>query len=451
MGNQPDIRAGRLPDSAYAENFSDVHPPLDRKAALVEASRCYFCYDAPCIEACPTGIDIPSFIRKISTDNLRGAAQDILEENILGGACARVCPTEVLCQQACVRMTQESKPVQIGLLQRYATDAVMDGGPHPFTRAETTGKRVAVVGAGPAGLACAHRLAMRGHDAVILEAKPKPGGLNEYGIAAYKVPDSFAQREVAFLLAIGGIEIRNGQALGRDFSLSDLRRDYDAVFLGMGLGGVRALELEGEEMDGVYNAVDFIAELRQAPDLKALPVGRNVVVIGGGNTAIDIAVQSKRLGAEDVTLVYRRGPEAMSATHHEQDFAQTNGVKIKHWAQPHALQGEDGHLTAAVFEYTRLEAGRLIGTGETFTLPADMLFKAIGQTLSPLPKANGGGEAPKLEGGKIAVSAERRTSLPDVWAGGDCIAGGEDLTVAAVQDGKVAAEAIDAFLRGGGR
>ena len=451
MGNQPDIRAGRLPDSAYAENFSDVHPPLDRKAALVEASRCYFCYDAPCIEACPTGIDIPSFIRKISTDNLRGAAQDILEENILGGACARVCPTEVLCQQACVRMTQESKPVQIGLLQRYATDAVMDGGPHPFTRAETTG-----VG-GDAVLVEAAGLGLRLQDDRVVAAHRqtvgagKPGGLNEYGIAAYKVPDSFAQREVAFLLAIGGIEIRNGQALGRDFSLSDLRRDYDAVFLGMGLGGVRALELEGEEMDGVYNAVDFIAELRQAPDLKALPVGRKVVVIGGGNTAIDIAVQSKRLGAEDVTLVYRRGPEAMSATHHEQDFAQTNGVKIKHWAQPHALQGEDGHLTAAVFEYTRLEAGRLIGTGETFTLPADMLFKAIGQTLSPLPKANGGGEAPKLEGGKIAVSAERRTSLPDVWAGGDCIAGGEDLTVAAVQDGKVAAEAIDAFLRGGGR
>jgi glutamate synthase (NADPH/NADH) small chain len=218
MGNQPDIRAGRLPDSAYAENFCDVHPPLDRKAALVEASRCYFCYDAPCIEACPTGIDIPSFIRKISTDNVRGAAQDILEENILGGACARVCPTEVLCQQACVRMTQEAKPVQIGLLQRYATDAVMDSATHPFTRAAGTGKRVAVVGAGPAGLACAHRLAMRGHDAVILEAKPKPGGLNEYGIAAYKVPDSFAQREVAFLLALGGIEIRNGQALGRDFS-----------------------------------------------------------------------------------------------------------------------------------------------------------------------------------------------------------------------------------------
>jgi glutamate synthase (NADPH/NADH) small chain len=450
MGNQPDIRAGRLPDSAYAENFSDVHPPLDRKAALVEASRCYFCYDAPCIEACPTGIDIPSFIRKISTDNVRGAAQDILEENILGGACARVCPTEVLCQQACVRMAQESKPVQIGLLQRYATDAVMDSGTHPFTRAEPTGKRVAVVGAGPAGLACAHRLAMRGHDVVILEARPKPGGLNEYGIAAYKVPDSFAQREVAFLLSIGGIEIRNGQALGRDYSLNDLRRDYDAVFLGMGLGGVRALGLEGEDMDGVYSAVDFIAELRQSADLKALPVGRKVVVIGGGNTAIDIAVQTKRLGAEDVTLVYRRGPEAMSATHHEQVFAQTNGVKIKHWAQPHALQGADGHLTAAVFEYTRMEAGRLIGTGETFALPADMLFKAIGQTFSPLPGGNGGSELLEMSGGKLAVGEDRRTSLPDVWAGGDCIDLGEDLTVAAVQDGKVAAEAIDKFLRGGG-
>ncbi|WP_340118967.1 NAD(P)-dependent oxidoreductase [Pelagibius sp. 7325] len=452
MGNQPDIRAGRLPDSAYAENFSDVHPPLDRKAALVEASRCYFCYDAPCIEACPTGIDIPSFIRKIGTDNVRGAAQDIFEENILGGACARVCPTEVLCQQACVRNAQEAKPVQIGLLQRYATDAVMDSGVHPFSRAEPTGKKVAVIGAGPAGLACAHRLAMLGHAVTILEARPKAGGLNEYGIAAYKLPDAFARREVDFVLEIGGIEIRNGQALGRDFTLADLRRDYDAVFLGMGLGGVRALGLEGEDLKGVYNAVDFIAELRQSAELKALPVGRKVVVIGGGNTAIDIAVQTKRLGAEDVTLVYRRGAEAMAATHHEQEFAQTNGVKIKHWAQPHALQGRDGHIAEVVFEYTRLGAdGRLEGTGETFALPADMLFKAIGQTMNPLPQANGGSEQLEMQGDRIAVGPDRRTSLPDVWAGGDCVAISEDLTVAAVQDGKLAAEAIDAFLKAGER
>lgn len=448
MGNQPDIRAGRLPDSAYAANFADVHPPLDRKAALVEASRCYFCHDAPCIEACPTGINIPSFIRKISTDNVRGAAQDIFEENILGGACARVCPTEILCQQACVRMAQEGKPVQIGLLQRYATDAVMESGRHPFTRGAPTGKRVAVVGAGPAGLACAHRLAMRGHDAVIFEARPKPGGLNEYGIAAYKVPDEFAQREVAFLLAIGGIEIRNGQALGRDVTLAELRRDYDAVFLGMGLGGTRKLDLPGEEMEGVHNAVDYIAALRQAPDLKALPVGRRVVVIGGGNTAIDIAVQTKRLGAEEVTLVYRRGPESMSATHHEQEFAQVSGVAIRHWAQPKALLGEGGRLTGVTFEHTRMEGGRLAGTGETFTLAADMLFKAIGQTMNPLPSANGGSEALQMQGDRIAVGPDRRTSLPDVWAGGDCVAISEDLTVAAVQDGKLAAEAIDAFLTG---
>ncbi|MGD1876121.1 MAG: NAD(P)-dependent oxidoreductase [Kiloniellaceae bacterium] len=450
MGNQPDIRAGRLPDSAYAENFSDVHPPLDRKAALVEASRCYFCYDAPCIEACPTGIDIPSFIRKIGTDNVRGAAQDILDENILGGAGARVCPTEVLCQQACVRNAQEAKPVQIGLLQRYATDAVMAADVHPFTRQAPSGKKVAVVGAGPAGLSCAHRLAMRGHDVTILEARPKPGGLNEYGIAAYKLPDSFAQHEVDFVRAIGGIDIRYDQALGRTIALVDLRRDYDAVFLGMGLGGVRALGLDGEDLDGVYNAVDFIAELRQSDDLKALPVGRRVVVIGGGNTAIDIAVQSKRLGAEDVTLVYRRGAEGMSATHHEQEFAQVNGVKIKHWAMPRELRGMHGHITDAVFEYTRLDAnGRLEGTGEIFSLPVDMLFKAIGQTLSPLPQVNGGSETLAMDGGRIAVGEDRRTSLPDVWAGGDCIGISEDLTVAAVQDGKLAAEAIDAWLRGG--
>ncbi|WP_422366908.1 NAD(P)-dependent oxidoreductase [Pelagibius sp.] len=449
MDNQPDIAAGRLPDSAYAENFDDVHPPLDRKAALVEASRCYFCYDAPCIEACPTGIDIPSFIRKISTDNVRGAAQDILDENIMGGACARVCPTEVLCQEACVRNTQEHKPVQIGLLQRYATDALMDEGVHPFNRAEASGKKIAVVGAGPAGLSCAHRLAMHGHDVVVLEAKPKAGGLNEYGIAAYKVPDEFARREVDFILEIGGIEIRNDQALGQNFSLADLRRDYDAVFLGMGQGGVRALGLEGEDLDGVYNAVDFIAELRQSDDLKSLPVGRKVVVIGGGNTAIDIAVQTKRLGAEDVTLVYRRGADAMSATGHEQEFAQVNGVKIKHWAQPRELRGARGRITDVVFEYTQLDGnGRLSGTGDAFSIAADMVFKAIGQTMLPLPQANGGSELLEMDCACIAVNDERQSSLPDVWAGGDCVSVSEDLTVAAVQDGKLAAESINRYLRG---
>ncbi|MBN9528720.1 MAG: NAD(P)-dependent oxidoreductase [Alphaproteobacteria bacterium] len=445
---RPDIATGRLKAEQYTENFDDLVPVLDRKTALVEANRCYFCYDAPCIEACPTGIDIPGFIKKIATDNVRGSAVRILEANIFGGACARVCPTEILCEQACVRNAQENKPVTIGRLQRYATDHLMATGEHPFTRAPLTGRKVAVVGAGPAGLSCAHRLAMLGHDVVVFEAKAHPGGLNEYGVAEYKMPDHFARAEVDFLLKIGGIEIRTGQALGRDITLSGLRRDYDAVFLGMGLAGVKALEAEGEELAGVMNAVDYIADLRQADDFGRLPVGRKVVVIGGGNTAIDIAIQIRRLGAEDVTLVYRRGPSEMGATHHEQELAQVNGVRIKHWARPVKLTGQGGAVREAVFEYTQLDAdGRLIGTGDHFAVPADMVFKAIGQSFVPDPLRQDGRDLLELKGAKIAVDAEGKTSLDKVWAGGDCTPG-QDLTVAAVQDGKIAALAIDRALRG---
>lgn len=442
-----DIAAGRLSAEELARNFADVHPPLDRKRALVESSRCYFCYDAPCMEACPTGIDIPGFIRKINTDNVKGAAVTILEENIMGGACARVCPVEILCEAACVRTTQEAKPVQIGALQRYATDWLFDQEVQPFARQPSTGKKVAVVGAGPAGLACAHRLAMLGHDVTVFEAKGKAGGLNEFGIAAYKVPDDFAQAEVDFILSLGGIAIEFGKALGRDISLQGLRRDYDAVFLGMGLAGVNALQLENEDIDGVMDAVAYIERLRQAPDKGALPIGRRVVVIGGGNTAIDIAVQAKRLGAEDVTMSYRRGPSHMTATGHEQEFAQTNGVRIKHWTRPVRLLSENGKLAAVELEYTQLDdKGRLMGTGDRFTVPADMLFKAIGQTFVPAPVTDGAAEPLDIVGGRIAVNADRQTSLPDVWAGGDCVPG-QDLTVSAVQDGKVAAIAIDRFLQ----
>src|SRR5215831_3838441 len=230
----PDIAAGRLPPAEYHANFADIETPLARAEALVDASRCYFCHDAPCIEACPTGIDIPGFIRKIATDNVKGAAVTILSENIMGGACARVCPVEVLCEAACVREAQESKPVQIGALQRYATDWLFEHDVQPFSRAPSSGKRVAVVGAGPAGLACAHRLSMLGHDITIYESRPKAGGLNEYGIAAYKVPNDFAQHEIAFILSLGGIRIEHGKRLGRDVSLAGLRRDFDAVFLGVG-------------------------------------------------------------------------------------------------------------------------------------------------------------------------------------------------------------------------
>jgi len=447
MGDAGGIAARRLSADELARNFADIHVPLDRERALIEASRCYFCYDAPCQQACPTGIDIPGFIRKIATDNVKGAAVTILNENIMGGACARVCPVEVLCESACVREAQETRPIQIGALQRYATDWLFERKLQPFKRAAPTGKRVAVVGAGPAGLACAHRLAMRGHDVTIFEAKPKAGGLNEYGIAAYKVPDDFAQAEVAFILGIGGIKIEFGKALGRDVTLAGLRRDFDAVFLGMGLAGVNALALEGEDMSGVMDAVAYIERLRQAADKGVLEIGRRVVVIGGGNTAIDIAVQAKRLGAEDVTIVYRRGPDHMGATWHEQELAQTNGVTIKHWARPLRLVAHQGRLKEVEFEYTQLdEQGRLMSTGDRFTLLADMLFKAIGQSFVPSPLGNGAAEPIELANGRIQINADRKTSLTNVWAGGDCVPG-EDLTVSAIQDGKLAAESIDRNLR----
>jgi len=262
MGDAPDIAAGRLAPADYAANFGDVEPPLDAKRALIDSSRCLFCHDAPCIEACPTGIDIPGFIRKIGTGNVKGAAVTILTQNIFGGACARVCPTEVLCEQACVRNLSEEKPVNIGALQRYATDHLLASGARPFAPAAASGKRVAVVGGGPAGLACAHRLAMLGHAVTVFEALEKLGGLNEYGVAAYKVANDFAQREVDFILSLGGIEPRCGQALGRDVTLAQLRKDFDAVFLGMGLAGVNALQAAGEEFAGVEDAVAYIARLR---------------------------------------------------------------------------------------------------------------------------------------------------------------------------------------------
>jgi dihydropyrimidine dehydrogenase (NAD+) subunit PreT len=436
-----DIASGRLDTEQLAANFADAHPPLSPAQAVVEANRCYFCYDAPCVEACPTGIDIPSFIRKIASGNLRGSTQTILEANILGGSCARVCPTEELCERACVHTAQESKPIEIGALQRHATDWLMDRAIAPFQRAAPTERRIAVVGAGPAGLACAHGLARFGHDVTIFEARPKPGGLNEYGIAAYKVADDFAQREVAFILAIGGITIQHGKALGRDVTLDALRRDFDAVFLGLGQAGVNALGLAGETMAGVRDAIDFIAELRQTPK-HCLAVGRRVVVIGGGNTAIDAATQARRLGAEDVTIVYRRGPEQMSATDEEQAWAQTNNVRIRHWAAPTRLIAgtlpgtANQTVTGVEFARTTIDAtGRLTLTSETFVLTADMVLKAIGQSFDPIDGI------PAQRDGRIAVDDDRRTSVDGVYAGGDCIAGA-DLTVVAVQDGKIAAAAI---------
>ncbi len=438
----PDVQSARLSREEIDGNFADLHPPLKRSEALIEADRCYFCFDAPCTTACPTGIDIPSFIQKIRSDNIRGSAHTILEENIMGGMCARVCPTEVLCEQACVRNTHEDKPVEIGLLQRYATDPLLSAGTQLFERAPSTGKRVAVVGGGPAGLSCAHRLAVLGHDVVVFSRDAKLGGLNEYGIAAYKTVDDFAQSEVDYILAIGGIEVRNGVSIGDDVTLDSLCDEFDAVFVGIGLGAVNALGLDDESLSGVESAIDYIAELRQADDKSALPVGDKVVVVGGGMTAIDIAVQSKRLGAKRVDIVYRRGPEQMGASQFEQQLAQTNGVTIHHWAAPRRLIGDD-YISGIEFERTVLDGeGRLTPTGETMSFDADVVFKAIGQRLADEPI----GSSIATERGRIVVDDEQRTSVENVWAGGDCVLGGDDLTVSAVQHGKVAAISIDRHL-----
>lgn len=435
----PGVVPGRLPADVLAGNFTDHEPPLDGHEARVAADRCYFCHDAPCMTACPTSIDIPLFIRQIATGTPDAAARTILSQNILGGMCARVCPTETLCEEVCVREVAEGKPVEIGRLQRFATDTLMAKGVHPFARAAATGRKIAVVGAGPAGLACAHRLAMKGHDVVIYDARAKAGGLNEYGIAQYKAVGDFAQDEVEWLLKIGGITIKTGMALGRDVSLAQLQGDYDAVFLGMGLAGVNALRAPGEDRGNVRNAVDFIAELRQAADKSVLPVGRDVVVIGGGMTAVDAAVQSRLLGAENVTIVYRRDQAKMSASGYEQEHATSAGVRIICNAAPVAVHG-NGAVAEVEFAYTTEGPDGLKTTGETFRLKADQLYKAIGQTLTGAP------EGIALAGGKIAVTGAGRTSVDGIWAGGDCAAGGDDLTVTAVAEGRDAAEDIHATL-----
>jgi len=447
---QTDIRSGRLSKAEIEANFSDMHPPLERSEALVEADRCYFCFDAPCTTACPTGIDIPGFIQKIRSDNIKGSALTILRENIMGGMCSRVCPTEVLCEEVCVRNTLEEQPVRIGLLQRYATDSIIQNNTQLFQRREASGKSVAVVGGGPAALSCAHRLAMLGHKVSVLNAAEKPAGLNEYGIAAYKTIDNFAQLEVDYILGIGGIELHNGKTLGTDYSLADLRDEYDAVFLGFGMGGINELRMENDRVDGVVDAVEYIAQLRQSDNMTELPVGRRIVVIGGGMTAIDIAVQSKRLGAEEVTIAYRRGHEQMGASQMEQDYARTSGVVIRHWLAPDRLQMNGQRVSGVRFEYTALDDnGKLQGSGEYCELDADIVFKAIGQNV--LWDAMGdAAETLEITGGRIDVDDHRKTSLADVWAGGDCISGSEDLTVSAVQDGKLAAIDIDRFLAGTG-
>jgi glutamate synthase (NADPH/NADH) small chain len=442
------IKSHRLSKKEIDDNFSDLHAPLSALEALIEADRCYFCYDAPCTKACPSDIDVPGFIQSIRSDNLTGAAEKILTENIFGGMCARDCPTEELCQQACVRNDHEEKPVEIGLLQRYATDSVLNNGVQLFSRQENTGKSIAVVGAGPAGISCAHRLAVLGHKITVYDAKDKLGGLNEYGIAAYKTPNDFAQQELDYILDIGGITIETGMQLGKQINLEGLQDKYDAVFLGCGLGTVNKLNLDNEDVSGVVDAVEYIANLRQTSNKDELMVGKNIVVIGGGMTAIDIAVQSKLLGAEQVTIAYRRSKNIMAASEYEQALAKKHDVQIQYNMSPKRLITDDSHVTAIEFDVMKSQNdGSLKVSGENITLKADVVFKAIGQKL--VTEGLTVNNSLEIEKGRIVVDEHRKTSLTKVWAGGDCVLDGDNLTVSAVQDGKLAAISINATLTQG--
>ena len=438
------IRNNRLSPDQYEQNFSDIHPPFENKtAAQVEANRCLFCYDAPCTKSCPTGINVPKFIKQIVTDNVKGSALTIFSSNIMGAGCSRVCPVEKLCEGACVYNLLEEEPIPIARLQRYSTEMALEKNWQLFDRKPSIGKKVAIIGAGPAGLSCAHVLSREGIDISIFEKEKKGGGLMTYGIAAYKVTPQFCEAEVDYITSIGGIEIKYDHELGKDLTIGELQEKFDAVYIGMGVGLARRLDIPGEDLEGVVDAINFIYDIRDK-GYSSVPVGDKVAVIGMGMTAIDAATQAKRLGAKEVTLVYRRTEEEKPCTDVELDIAKLDGCEIIWLAAPKELKGENGKLTEMVCSVMALgepdPSGRRspIDTGETFTIQVDMLIKAAGQ----VPFTGLVNDA-KLENrqGKIVVDNNCGTNLTGVFAGGDCVNGGKEV-VDAVQAGKDGAAAI---------
>ncbi len=429
-------------------NFSDYKPALDNNAALAESNRCLNCYDAPCIRACPTAIDIPGFIKKIASGNLRGSARVILESNILGASCARVCPTEELCEGACVMHDLDEKPIDIGRLQRHATDPVVfNGEDRPlFEAGSSNGRRVALVGAGPASLGCAAELVQLGYEAVCFEKADEPGGLNSFGIADYKMSYETAIKEIEWVQQLG-VEIRCGQEVGQDITVEQLYEDFDAVFIGVGLGGVGPIGIDGEEIDGVRDSLEFIAELKTKPKQEVALRGKKVAVIGGGNTAIDAVTQSARLGADRVYLVYRRGPEAMGAYEHEQELARKDGGIFIYNTQPVEVLGEDGQVTGLRCVRTETRHGSLeYIDGSDHVLDVDYVLRATGQ--SKLTSLLEQFEGLAIEDwGTVIADEDGRTSLENVWAGGDCVSGGQEV-VNAVAEGKRAAQSIHENLQG---
>ncbi len=442
------IKHNRLSSEQYAENFSDIHPPYESiTAAKVDANRCLFCYDAPCMKSCPTSIDVPKFIKQIATENIKGSAKTIFSSNIMGAGCSKVCPVEKLCEGACVYNLLEEEPIPIARLQRYSTEMAMKEKWQLFQRKTSTGKKVAIVGAGPAGLSCAHVLSKEGIDVTIYEKESKGGGLMTYGIAAYKVTPQFCEDEVNYITSIGGIEIKYNQELGKDITLSQLKKEYDAVYLGIGVGVARQLEIPGEKLEGVVDAIEFIYDIR-SKGYPSVPVGDKVAVIGMGMTAIDAATQAKRLGAKEVTMLYRRTEAEMPCTKHELDIAMLDGCEVIWLAAPQKIKGSAGKVKQLVCSKMILgepdASGRRspVDTGETLTLEVDMVIKAAGQV--PFEKLVGKLKIQNSKG-KISIDNNYSTNIKGVFAGGDAVNGGKEV-VDAVQAGKDGAEAIVKYL-----
>lgn len=441
------VRNNRLTGEEYTIRFSDIHPPFETKeASLIEAGRCLYCYDAPCTKSCPTGIDVPKFIKQITTGNDKGAAITILTANIMGAGCAKVCPVEKLCEGACVYNLMEEAPIAIARLQQHATIKAMEQQWPLFERKPSTGRRVAIVGAGPAGLSCAHLLAREGVDVTIYEKEEKGGGLMTYGIAAYKVTPDFCDQELAYILSIGGITILYNQELGKHISLLHLQQQYDAVYLAFGVGVTRQLQIPGEHLEGVVDAISFIYSIRTGA-FNQVAVGDKVAVIGMGMTAIDAATQAARLGAAEVTMVYRRTELEMSCTQKELAIAKQDGCRLLWLAAPREIMGIEGRVQQLVCDVMKMAdtaAGERmpVATGETVTLQVDMVIKAIGQLpFEKLVQTNGLAHS----NGRIVTDAAGVTAAEGVFAGGDCVNGGKEV-VDAVQAGKNGANAILQYL-----
>lgn len=420
--------------------LSELLPPLSDNEALVEANRCLFCYDAPCTHACPTHIDVPKFIKKIASGNMLGSATTILDSNLLGATCSRVCPVQELCEGACV-LGSEHKPIMIGRLQRYAMDYVYGRGAAVYPKAAPTGRKVAVVGGGAAGLSCAGELAKRGHAVTVFEKRDLAGGLSTYGIIGLREPVPVALSEVQMIERLG-VTFRFGSEICRNVKADDLQCQFDAVFLSAGLGRTPLLGIPGEE-----HIIDGLQYIEQSKlDIAALRVGRHVAVIGAGNTAIDCATIAKRLGAEQVTILYRRSEVEASAYRHELAFIRNEGVEFEFFTQPVKLLSVHGRV--AGLECVRMKLGEIDASGRRsptrvqdseFLIYADQVIKAIGQERPPLAEAL----RLEIERGFVKVTEEFETSTPRVFAGGDCIrSSGSCSTVMAVQDGKLAAHAI---------